>query len=85
MRVSRKSLDRRLWKLENPPKYKYGDRVNYSYYDAAGDSIVRDVRVDEGHHSFGDVYGWLYVVDDGERLYYNVPEAALFDIENKTV
>ena len=67
-------IDTRLWKLENPPKFKYGDRVTVNPYSLLGisgnEGIVRKAKY---KNLYGSVivfrHTWVYSIDDGKELH----------------
>ena len=66
-------LETRIWKIEHPPKYKYGDK--YNEHTVTG--IVKDAEYAE-EHRFDTTYRyWVYFVDIGHELINQVPEGLL--------
>ena len=66
-----KELSIRLWKLENPPEFKYGDTVKFKLFSSEGDNwFVGIVKSSRHRYDYNDPYYsyWDYTIDTGEHL-----------------
>ena len=66
--------EKELWKLKNPPKFKYGDIVNASdpceeKFEAV--KVLESKCKIDPHCSDPDIYDycWVYTVDNGKKIY----------------
>ena len=63
------NLSKRVWQLENPPKYKYGDKAYYRYYDGYCTSGKPDEEYEVKILGYEfDNYCYHYTVDNGTYL-----------------